>query len=256
MEGDLTRLVQVVGNLLNNAAKYTDEGGHVRLTAAQEEDEVVIRVQDDGMGLTSDLLPHVFDLFNQADRSLDRSQGGLGIGLTLVRRLVELHGGRVEARSEGRGRGSEFIVHLPVTASIAAAGEGSTAGEHDLPAARGLKILIVEDNVDSAEMMSLVLELGGHEVRTAHDGPEALEAALRFQPQAVLCDIGLPGMNGYEVAARLREQPAFERTPLIALTGYGQEEARRRAKEAGFDYHLVKPVAPDALSALLSKIGG
>jgi PAS domain S-box-containing protein len=256
LEGDLTRLVQVVGNLLNNAAKYTDEGGHIRLEAAREDGQVVLRVRDNGMGLPADLLPHVFDLFSQADRSLDRSQGGLGVGLTLVRRLVELHGGRVEARSGGPGQGSEFIVRLPAEASGAASGGGAAAGQSPRPAPGGLKVLIVEDNVDSAKMMSFMLELGGHQVRTAYDGAEALEAARAFGPHAVLCDIGLPGMNGYEVAARLRQQPDFQRTPLIALTGYGEEEARRRSKEAGFDYHLVKPVEPDALGALLGSLRG
>jgi CheY-like chemotaxis protein/nitrogen-specific signal transduction histidine kinase len=256
LEGDLTRLVQVVGNLLNNAAKYTDEGGHIRLEAAREGREAVIRVRDNGMGLPADLLPHVFDLFSQADRSLDRSQGGLGIGLTLVRRLVEMHGGRVEARSDGPGQGSEFIVRLPAETSSVAPSPGAAAGDSARPASGGLKVLVVEDNVDSAKMMSFMLELGGHQVRMAHDGAEALEAARAFGPHAVLCDIGLPGMNGYEVAARLRQQPDFQQTPLIALTGYGEEEARRRSKEAGFDYHLVKPVEPDALGALLGSLRG
>ncbi len=255
LEGDLTRLVQVVGNLLNNAAKYTDEGGRIHIEAAAENGEAVIRVRDNGMGLPPDLLPHVFDLFTQADRSLDRSQGGLGVGLTLARRLVELHGGRVEARSEGPGQGSEFIVRLPAAASSAGAGTAE-AGEPVPSAAQGLRILVVEDNVDSAEMMSFLLELRGYQVRTAYHGPEALEVARAFHPQVVLCDIGLPGMNGYEVAARLREQPDFQRTTLIALTGYGQEDARRRAQEAGFDHHLVKPVEPDALEALLDSLRG
>jgi PAS domain S-box-containing protein len=254
LEGDLTRLVQVVGNLLNNAAKYTDEGGEIRVEAGREEEEAVIRVRDNGMGVPADLLPHVFDLFTQADRSLDRSQGGLGIGLTLVRQLVELHGGRVEARSGGPGQGSEFVVRLPATASADAVEAASTAGGRALPSASTLRILLVEDNPDSAEMMSFLLKLSGHEVRTARDGPEALEVARAFHPEAVLCDIGLPGMNGYEVAERLREQPALRHTPLIALTGYGQEEARRRSREAGFDYHLVKPVEPEALGALLDSL--
>ncbi|HYO15096.1 MAG TPA: response regulator [Thermoanaerobaculia bacterium] len=254
LEGDLTRLVQVVGNLLNNAAKFTDEGGHIQLAAAQDSGEVVLRVCDNGIGVHADLLPHVFDLFTQADRSLDRSQGGLGIGLTLVRHLVELHGGQVEARSEGPGRGSEFIVRLPAAPATGAAGPEAASDERAPSASRALKILLVEDNVDSAEMMAFFLKLRGHEVRTAHNGPAALEAARTFEPQAVLCDIGLPGMNGYELAVRLREQPAFQRTPLIALTGYGQEEARHRSKEAGFDCHLVKPIEPDALDALLDSL--
>lgn len=254
LEGDLTRLVQVIGNLLNNAAKYTDEAGHIRLEAALENNEAVICVEDDGIGISADLLPHVFDLFTQADRSLDRSQGGLGIGLTLVRNLVELHGGRVEAHSEGSGRGSQFIVRLPALPATSKTDDPSQSGETTQNASPGLKVLIVEDSRDSAEMMAFVLKLGGHQVRIANDGAEALEAAPVFQPQAVLCDIGLPGMNGYEVAAHLRRQPYFARTTLIALTGYGQEDARRRAKEAGFDYHLVKPLDPDALVSLLDSL--
>ncbi len=171
-----------------------------------------------------------------------------------MRQLVELHGGRVEARSDGPGQGSEFTVRLPALDSTAAAGTEAAAGEPVRPAARRMRVLVVEDNQDSAEMMSFLLRLRGHEVRTAFDGHQALKEALVFKPHAVLCDIGLPGMNGYEVAERLRQQPAFERTPLIALTGYGQEEARRRAQEAGFDHHLVKPVEPDALEALLDSL--
>lgn len=256
VEGDLTRLTQVVSNLLNNAAKYTDEGGHIELTAAEENGEAVIRVRDDGIGMPVELLPHVFSLFTQADRSLDRSQGGLGIGLTLVRNIVEMHGGRVAARSEGPGRGSEFIVRLPAL-RIADSGlriEEDSAIPQSTIGAPHLRVLVVEDNVDSAEMMAFMLKLGGHEVRMALDGPSSLEAACAFLPQVVLCDIGLPGMNGYEVAARLRQQPEFKQTRLIALTGYGQEEARHRSKEAGFDYHLVKPIEPDALDALLDSI--
>ncbi|HMV46664.1 MAG TPA: PAS domain S-box protein [Blastocatellia bacterium] len=254
LEGDLTRLVQVVGNLLNNAAKYTDEGGRIRLAATLENNEAIIRVEDDGIGISADLLPHVFDLFTQADRSLDRSQGGLGIGLTLVRNLVELHGGRVEAHSEGSGCGSQFIVRLPALSATSETDDPAQSGETNQTAAPGLKVLVVEDSADSAEMMAFVLKLGGHQVRIASDGAEALEAAAVFQPQAVLCDIGLPGMNGYEVAAQLRRQPDFAQTTLIALTGYGQEDARRRAKESGFDYHLVKPVDPDALVSLLDSL--
>ncbi|HEX2491388.1 MAG TPA: PAS domain S-box protein [Blastocatellia bacterium] len=253
LEGDLTRLVQVIGNLVNNAAKYTDEGGHIRLEAAQEDGAAVIRVRDDGMGIPGELLPHVFDLFTQADRSLDRSQGGLGIGLTLVRQLVEMHGGKVEAKSAGACRGSEFVVRLPTLAPVTAPAESSLDGPAR-PAPCALRVLVVEDNIDSAEMMAFVLRFGGHETQMAHNGPDALDAARAFKPQVVLCDIGLPGMNGYDVAARLREQPAFNQTLLIALTGYGEEEAHLRAKEAGFDHHLVKPVKPDALDSLLASL--
>jgi two-component system CheB/CheR fusion protein len=254
VEGDLTRLVQVVGNLINNAAKYTDEGGQIEVATSREDGEAVISVRDNGMGIPADLLPHVFDLFTQADRSLDRSQGGLGIGLTLVRQLVELHGGRVEARSQGPGRGSEFLVRLPVLATGRAGRIEESVSDNTPSASHALKVLIVEDNLDSAEMLAFMLTLRGHQVHVAHSGAEALEAARAFEPQAVLCDIGLPGMNGYEVAMRLRERGESRAMALIALTGYGQEEDRRRAKEAGFDYHLTKPVEPETLAELLDAV--
>jgi len=254
VEGDLTRLVQVVGNLINNAAKYTNEGGHIWVEAAAADGEAIISVRDNGMGIPADLLPHVFDLFTQADRSLDRSQGGLGIGLTLVRQLVELHGGRVEARSDGPGFGSEFLVRLPALATNRAGRIDESVIDNTPSASRALKVLIVEDNLDSAEMMAFMLTLRGYEVHVAHSGEEALEAARTFAPQAVLCDIGLPGMNGYEVAMRLRERGESKAMALIALTGYGQEEDRRRAKEAGFDYHLTKPVEPETLAELLDAV--
>ena len=256
VEGDLTRLVQVVGNLLNNAAKFTEEGGQIQLEVSQENGQAVIRVRDNGIGLTEDLIPHVFDLFTQADRSLDRSQGGLGIGLTLVRNLVEMHGGTVEAKSEGPGQGSEFTIWLPLMqeATNEATGEANSDVLGSALPTPALKVLIVEDNVDSAEMMAFILKREGHEVRMSHDGLAALEAASAFRPQIVICDIGLPGMNGYDVAAQLREQADFIDTTLIALSGYGQEEDRRRSREAGFKHHLVKPVDPDALVALLDSL--
>lgn len=251
--GDLTRLVQVVSNLLTNAAKYTDEGGRLHLSATQRAGEAIISVRDNGMGLSADLLPHVFDLFTQAERALDRSQGGLGIGLTLARNLVELHGGKIEARSAGTGQGSEFIVRLPV---LRAAAPATTAPADGVQQARprGLRILVVEDNVDAAEMLHLMLKLAGHEARIALDGATALATAQSFMPQVILCDIGLPGMNGYEIALQLRSQPAFKQTRLIALSGYGQEEDRRHSKAVGFDYHLSKPIEPDALMALLGSL--
>jgi signal transduction histidine kinase/CheY-like chemotaxis protein len=256
VEGDLTRLVQVVSNLLNNAAKFTDEGGHIQLEAGEESGEAVIRVRDNGIGLPADLLPHVFEPFRQADRSLDRAHGGLGIGLTLVRQLVELHGGRVEARSEGPGRGSEFLVRLPVHVPAAVPSSEVLSGERTRSAAPSLRILIVEDSVDAAETLALLLYLRGHEVRTAGDGPAGLNAAHAFRPHVILCDIGLPGMSGYEVAERLRKQADFTRTPLIAISGYGQEEDLQRSHEAGFDLHLTKPVEPDTLAALLYSLPG
>ena len=254
VEGDLTRLVQVVSNLLNNAAKYTEQGGRLAITVTQQDDHVAISVRDNGLGVSPELLPHIFDLFTQADRSLDRSQGGLGIGLTLVKQLVELHGGRVEARSDGAGRGSEFIVRLPIRLNTDATRSAGSAHPSHAESSTHMRVLVVEDNLDSAEMLSFMLKLAGHDVRTAHDGVDALHIARQFQPQVVLCDIGLPGVSGYEVARRLRAQSNFSHTRLIAISGYGQDEDRRRSQDAGFDYHLTKPVEPSALTALLSAL--
>jgi PAS domain S-box-containing protein len=256
VKGDLTRLVQVISNLLNNAAKYTDEGGHIWLEAARESGEAVLSVRDDGMGLPADLLPYVFDLFTQGNRSIDRSQGGLGIGLTLVRNLVELHGGQVEARSEGKGRGSEFIVRLPLikVQSLESESERAAPEAQDADRKNVFRVLVVEDNPDLANLMAMIVRRDGHEVQLAHDGLKALEVARAFQPQVVLCDIGLPEMNGYEFAKRLREQPEFQQIRLIALSGYGQEESRRHSIESGFDYHLIKPVEPEELRSLLHSL--
>jgi CheY-like chemotaxis protein len=238
----------VFANLLNNAAKYTERAGCIRLAAARENGEVVVRVQDSGVGIAPDLLPKVFDLFVQADRSAARTQGGLGIGLTLVRRLVELHGGTVEAHSDGVNRGSEFVVRLP-----AAAVEPATMvnGGPAAVARPPLRVLVVDDNVDAAESLAAVLRTAGHTVRTAHNGPAAIGAAAGMRPDAVLLDIGLPGMDGYEVARAVRRGPAGGAV-LIAVTGYGHEDDRRRSKEAGFDHHLVKPVDPAELLDLLA----
>jgi PAS domain S-box-containing protein len=255
VEGDLTRLVQVVANLLNNAAKYTDEGGRLALSVTREQDDVVITVSDNGVGVSADLLPHIFDLFTQADRSLDRSQGGLGVGLTLVRQLVEMHGGSVEARSAGPRCGSEFIVRLPVSHGQVGRQAAARAEAPDSVHPQSMRVLVVEDNLDSAEMLSFMLSLAGHETRIARDGAGALQAAGEFQPHVILCDIGLPGLDGYEVAKRLRAQPAFNGARLIAISGYGQEEDRRLSRDAGFDYHLTKPVEPGALIAMLAGLG-
>jgi PAS domain S-box-containing protein len=252
VRGDLARLVQVIANLLTNAAKFTDAGGEIRLEVTAEGREAVIRVRDDGIGIPAELLPRIFDLFAQGDRALDRSQGGLGIGLTLVRQLVALHGGRVEARSEGPGKGSELVVRLPL--SETAEGAPGAPAEDGRRAGGGLRVLVVEDNVDAADMLSLMLRLAGHETRVVHDGASAPDAAVAFLPHVVLCDIGLPGVSGYEVARRLRERPELASTRLVALTGYGQDEDRRRAREAGFDHHFVKPVEPRALEALLATL--
>jgi PAS domain S-box-containing protein len=251
--GDLTRLVQVIANLLNNAAKYTEEGGRIDLQVRNEDGSAAISVRDNGIGLSAELLPHVFDLFTQASRSLDRSQGGLGIGLTLVRRLVELHGGTVDARSDGPGHGSEFIVHLPLLAGdtrLSDPGDGDHAAEMSTMA-RALRVLVVEDHPDSADMMAFLIEAHGHQVFKARDGASALATALAVRPNVVFCDIGLPGMNGYELAAEMRKQSQLGDMRLIAVSGYGREEDRQRAEAAGFDAHLTKPIEPQVLHSLL-----
>jgi signal transduction histidine kinase/integral membrane sensor domain MASE1/ActR/RegA family two-component response regulator len=249
LEADLVRLAQVFANLLHNAAKYTEPGGDIRLSAAREDAGVVVRVRDNGVGIAADLLPHVFELFVQADRSIARSHGGLGIGLTVVRRLVEMHGGSVTAHSDGPDRGSEFVVRLPVSAATLPP-PGKSGGPGGPAPAR--RVLVVDDNADAADSLAQLLRLAGHEVRVAYDGPAALEAARTYRPDAVLLDIGLPGMSGYEVAKLLRTQPGPRPTLLVAVTGYGRQEDRRRSREAGFDVHLTKPVDPHELERVLT----
>jgi PAS domain S-box-containing protein len=249
VDGDATRLAQVIGNLLANAARYTAQGGTISLKVMREGADVVVRVQDTGIGISAEMLPRVFDLFVQAERPLDRSPGGLGLGLTLARRLTEMHGGRLEAFSAGLGHGSEFVVRLPLFT-----GERPTAVRPQpvlMHEAVRRRILVVEDNVDAGQTLALGLGAIGHEVRLAHDGPSALEIAAEFQPEVVLLDIGLPGMDGYEAGRRLRSAKGVEGTVLVAVTGYGQEEDRQRARDAGFDHHLVKPITPDAILAVL-----
>jgi PAS domain S-box-containing protein len=244
---DVTRVSQVVGNLLNNAAKYTEDGGTITVQAALEGGEGVIRVRDTGIGIPADMLSRVFDLFTQINRSLDRAQGGLGIGLALVKRLVAMHGGSVEARSDGPGRGCEFIVRLPAADAVAAA---EPAGAPQ-PAPAGRRVLVVDDNRDAAESMAALLQLLGHDVRVATDGPSAIARAVESRPDIVLCDIGLPLMDGYQVVAELRARPGFAATRFVALTGYGREEDMKRSRAAGFDAHLVKPADLATLTAVL-----
>jgi signal transduction histidine kinase/CheY-like chemotaxis protein len=248
---DATRLEQIFGNLLNNAAKYTEPSGSIHVIEERHGNVAVVRIRDTGFGIAPALLPHIFDLFIQGDRTLDRSHGGLGIGLTLVKILVELHGGTVAAYSEGIGQGSEFVVRLPLVTEPA---EHRPAADADLPrgaAEPSLQVLVVEDNKDTADSLAMLLEHWGHHVRTSHDGPAGLEAARHDRPEVVLLDIGLPGMNGYEVARQLRQEFGSA-IRLVAMTGYGQDEDRQRAFEAGFDAHLVKPADPATLQAMLA----
>jgi PAS domain S-box-containing protein len=256
LDADSIRLAQVFSNLLNNAAKYTEKGGHLWLTAERLGSEVAVSVRDTGIGIAAEHLPHVFGMFSQVAPALERSQGGLGIGLALVQGLVRLHGGSVEARSPGPGRGSEFIVRLPVMeAPVAAASEQP----HD-QGARSLagpkcRVLVADDLRDTVDSLAMLLRIAGHEIRTAHDGLEAMQEAATFRPDVVLLDIGMPKMNGYEAARSIRKEPWGKDMLLIALTGWGQEEDKRRATEAGFDYHLTKPVSPDTLHELLAGRG-
>ncbi len=252
IEGDLTRLAQVLSNLLNNAAKYTNEGGQIWLDVQVEGSEVVFRVRDTGPGISRKLLPHVFDLFTQAERTLDRAEGGLGIGLTLVKLLVEMHGGAVEARNSATGAGAEFIVRLPANPqrSVSHAAEGARS-DAELRAEPPLKVLVVDDNVDAADSVALLLNIDGFNARSVHGALAAIDTVHSFKPDVVLLDIGLPIMDGYEVARRLRTDNTIERVRIVALSGYGQQADRERATQAGFDDYLVKPVEPTALSEFL-----
>jgi len=251
LDADPARLEQVLSNLLTNAVKFTEDAGGITLAAEREGQEIVIRVRDTGVGIAADLLPRIFDLFMQGDRSIDRARDGLGIGLTLSRKLVELHGGTIEAHSEGVGKGSEFVVRLPEAAEAVL--EAGTMPSSASPS-RPLRVLVVDDSEDTAETMGTLLEMAGHTIQVAHSGPAALEAAAAFRPDVVLLDIGLPGLDGYQVAQRLREDPALKDVILIAASGYGQAEDLRRSKEAGIDRHLVKPVDPRELQDLLAAV--
>ncbi len=247
VEGDLARLTQVLTNLLQNASKYTPEEGEIGVTAEARESVVELRVIDSGGGIAGEMLPHVFDLFAQDEQGLNRAQGGLGIGLTVVRKLVELHGGTVTARSEGRGQGSDFQVVLPrMQETVRPTHTQATAAT----AAASSRVLIIEDNIDASGVLADILRYSGHDVEVAPEGTRGLELFDTFLPQIVLCDIGLPGMNGYEVLSLMRDRQRLPPPKFIALTGYGSAQDAKRAREAGFDHHLVKPVDTDELLAI------
>jgi PAS domain S-box-containing protein len=251
--GDPTRLAQALGNLLNNAAKYTPPGGRITLRTRREGETAVIEVEDNGEGIPAEMLDSIFSLFTQVRGTLDRAQGGLGIGLYLVRSLIELHDGSVVAESDGPGLGSRFVVRLPCLTRVAQPQPRREAAATGVPA-EGLKVLLVDDNVDAADTLSLVLEMAGCHTRLHYEGSGVLEAAHAFGPDLILLDIGLPGMSGYEVAQQLRQDPRFVRTMLVAITGWGTEQDRRRSQEAGFDHHLTKPVDFAALQPLLREV--
>ena len=259
VNADPLRLAQVVGNLLSNACKFTGKGGQIWLTVElgsvgpQSPGEVLIRVRDTGIGIAADQLDRVFDMFVQLDTSLERSVSGLGIGLTLAKNLVELHGGTMEVHSAGAGQGSEFVVRLPILVE-APEQPPPEAAVSELKTASGRRILVVDDNEDSAESLTILLSLAGNETHTAYDGLEAIEAAAAFKPDVILLDIGLPKLNGYEVARKIRQQPWGQTVVLVALTGWGQEEDRRRSQDAGFNYHLTKPIDPLTLTDLLARL--
>jgi len=252
LNADPTRLAQVVGNLLTNACKFMDQGGRISLTVQRQSGQAVIRVRDGGIGLASHEIPRIFDMFVQVDTALERSRNGLGIGLTLVKNLVEVHGGTVTVQSDGLGQGSEFVVRLPMLAETTS--PPPEPAIRDYPASAARRILIVDDNEDGAESLAMLLKMTGHETETAHDGLEAVAAAERFRPEVVLLDIGLPKLNGYDASRRIRVQPWGKDMVLVAMTGWGQDEERVRSQEAGFDHHLVKPVDLDALTKLLASL--
>jgi CheY-like chemotaxis protein/two-component sensor histidine kinase len=250
IHADVTRLAQVFANILNNAARYTEKGGRICLTATESAGEAVVSVKDNGVGIPAQMLSKVFEIFTQINHSPERSQGGLGIGLSIAKQLVEMHNGTIEARSDGYGAGSEFIVRLPLLRASASESQPPKADEESVAPARR-RILVADDNEDSVLSMALMLEITGNEVRTAADGLEAVQAAAAFRPAVILLDIGMPKLDGYEACRRIRQQPWGRDALIVALTGWGQDEDKRLSKEAGFDHHLVKPVDPSVLEKLL-----
>jgi CheY-like chemotaxis protein/anti-sigma regulatory factor (Ser/Thr protein kinase) len=250
---DFTRMAQAFSNLLNNAAKYTERGGQIRVSMEAAGGMASVTVADTGLGIQPDLLSRIFDMFTQLQAHRDRAQGGLGIGLTLAKRLVEMHGGTIEAQSEGVGSGSRFVVRLPIT--LDADVEDDVRGRESFSASVGYRVLVAEDNPDAAEMMRLMLEFKGHDVQVAADGMEAIALAERFAPHIAFVDIGMPRMDGYDVARGIRERLGAG-VVLVALTGWGQDEDKRRSREAGFDHHLTKPPEPEVLERLIATCAG
>jgi CheY-like chemotaxis protein/two-component sensor histidine kinase len=256
LDADPVRLAQVVSNLLTNAAKYMEPKGRMWLEADRDGEMAVLRVRDNGIGIAPQMLPRIFELFVQVDHRSARAQGGLGIGLTLVKNLVEMHNGIIQARSDGLGHGAEFVVKLPLMVqAVDKVCTPETPGQkNQLPAPSGTRVLVVDDNQDAANSLATLLKLQGHEVRVAYSGMAALEMTRTYTPHVMFLDIGMPGMDGYEVGRRIRQTPGLEKLTLVALTGWGQQEDRRRTAEAGFDHHLVKPPETDALSRIIREV--
>jgi signal transduction histidine kinase/CheY-like chemotaxis protein len=251
VDADLARLSQVFANLLNNAAKYTDRGGRIRLAVERQRNHAVVTIDDNGVGIPAHMLPKVFEMFTQVDSSLEKSHGGLGIGLNIVKRLVEMHDGTIEAASDGEGKGSTFTVRLPVVSAPAKAPSGGQARAQATPAARR-RILIVDDNQDAAISLAMMLKLKGNETQTADNGLVALDMAAAFRPNVILLDIGMPKLNGYDACRRIREQAWGKNVVIVACTGWGQDDDKRKAQEAGFDFHMVKPLDAAALENVLA----
>jgi CheY-like chemotaxis protein len=251
LDADPVRLTQVFSNILNNACRYTPSGGRIDITADHLGHAAVVRVRDTGIGIPGDRLTNIFDMFSQVDRSLERSQRGLGIGLHLVKRLVEMHGGMVTAESDGLGHGSQLTVTLPLATAPVPASAPPPPGASDLAQVATRRILVVDDNIDAAQSLAMLLNVCGHETHLAHDGAAAVDAAEQLRPDVILLDIGLPKMNGFEACRQIRERPWGKNVVIIALTGWGQDVDRRRSEESGFDHHVVKPVEHEALARLL-----